>query len=305
MMQALISQLVVIMLLAGAGYLARKLDIINQKVQLGLSAIVLNIAIPCSILSSANKPYDPAHLGSILGIVIGAVIYYVGCILIFTLLTKVIRLPKAQGTIFTLLAMFANVAFIGYPIISIFLPDSGVFFASFYVLVFNVFFFTYATAKTSGKAKLSPAAIFGNINTIAAALMIVLYVVQVRLPAPLQTTLELLGNLATPLSMLVIGSMLATIKIRQLFATPLLYLLSFLRLLLIPLITFGALKLLGISGTVATVLLIMSALPSASMTVMVAEQNKFEPEFATKGVLLSTILFVFTLPVVAVLHGFL
>ncbi|MFV0414710.1 MAG: AEC family transporter [Oscillospiraceae bacterium] len=302
---SLLNQIVVIFLLAAAGYAARKSNILNQQTQLGLSNIVLNLAIPASILASAAKPLEAKNFTVVITILIGAVVYYLFSIFMANLLSRLMKLPRGRGTIFTLLVAFANVAFIGYPVISIFLPENGIFFASFYVIIFNLSFFTYGVATTSTGEKLSPLAIFGNINNIAAFVMVVLYLLQIRFPAPVQQTLELLGNLSTPLSMLVIGSMLATIKLRQLFATPTLYFISFLRLLVLPTLVFLVLRWLGITGDAATVLLIVSGLPSASVTVMIAEKNNAEPEYATKGVLLSTILFMATVPYLAFLHGLL
>lgn len=305
MTKELFNQILMIFLLAAVGYFGRKRNIITGELQFGLSSIVLNIALPCSIIASAAKPMDSESTGHIITILIGAVCYFVFTILLMTGITKLMRLPKSQAAITTLLVVFSNAAFIGYPVVSIFLPENGVFFNSFYLPVFNVLFFTYAIGRTSGNVKLSPKSIFGNINNIATVLMIVLYVLQFRLPAPVQSTLEMLGSLNTPLSMLVIGSMLATIPFRQLFTTPTLYLVAFLRLLALPALMFGVLKLLGIGGAPATVLLVTSGLPAGSMTVMLAEKDQCDPEYATKGVLLTTLLFFITVPFLAFLQGML
>lgn len=301
----LFGQIIIIFLLAGVGYVARKKDIINSQVQFGLSAIVLNIALPSSILASANKPFQAENLTEILIILMGAVCYFAFTILFMTLLVKTTRRPKEQGILSTLLVAFPNSAFIGYPLISIFLPETGIFFASFFNIIFNILFFTYGITITSGKTKISPAGIFLNINNIASVAMIILYLLQVKMPVPIQGTLEILGGLSTPLSMMVIGSMLATIRLRQLFATPMLYVVSLIRLLILPTLMFFALRLLGVGGVAGTVLLILTGLPSASMTVMAAEKNGMQPEYASKGVLLTTILFMATVPYLVFLQGFL
>lgn len=301
----LFNQILMIFLLAAVGFIARKRNIITAQLQFGLSAIVLNIALPCSIIASANKPIDSQSTSSIIIILVGAVIYFAFSILLMTIITKLMRLPKKQAAITSLLVIFSNAAFIGYPVVSIFLPENGTFFNSFYLPVFNILFFTYAISKTAGNTKLAPKAIFGNINNIASVVMVVFYLLQFKLPVAVQSTLEILGGLNTPLSMLVIGSMLATIPLRQLFTTPSLYMVAFLRLLLLPTLAFAVLKAFGISGAPATVLLITSGLPAGSMTVMQAEKDQCDPEFATKGVLLTTLLFFATVPYLAFLQGLL
>lgn len=301
----LLNQIILIFILAAVGYLSRKKDIITGSVQFGLSSIVLNVALPCSILASANKPYLPESIAQIGIVLLGAVLYFVLTILAMTGLTKAMRLPHEQGAVTTLLVAFSNSAFIGYPVISIFLPDTGIFYASFFNIIFNVMFFTYGIASLSGKGKITAAGVFGNINNIASVVMILLYLLQFKMPTAIQNALEMLGGMATPLSMLVVGSMLGTIRLRQLFTTPLLYLVSFLRLLALPTLVFLVLRLLGIGGAAGTVLLIISGLPSASMTVMAAEKTGTQPEYASKGVLLSTLLFLATVPYLAFLQGLL
>lgn len=302
---SVINQIAVIFLLAVAGYFARRFNIINAQVQMGLSSLVLSLALPASILAAANKPLDPANTSTIVTVLVGAILYFAVSILLMRLLFKPFKLQKTEKTIAVLLCCFSNAGFMGLPILSIFLPANGVFFGSFFVLVFNVVFFVYAATVTSAKGKISPAAIFGNINNIASVVMIVLYLLQVRLPSPIQGTLDILGSLTTPLSMMVIGSMLATIKIRQLFATPALYVVAALRLFLFPTAIFLILQALAISGPAATVLLIISGLPSASMTVMQAEKDNCAPEFASKGVLLTTLLFLLSMPYLAFLQSML
>ncbi|MDL2323704.1 AEC family transporter [Ruminococcaceae bacterium OttesenSCG-928-A16] len=301
----LFSQIIVIFLLAAAGYAARKRSMINDQIQTGLSSIVLSISVPASILAAANMDMDPRQLNNIVVILVGALVYFIVALALGMLLGRLLWLNPKQQVIFTNLVGFSNAAFIGYPIIKIFLPTTGIFLASFFVLVFNLCFFTFGIGRTAGQTRFSLRSIFGNINTLACFIMVALYFLQLKLPSPLQTTLETLGNLSTPLSMLVIGSMLANIRIKDLFTTPSLYLSTALRLLILPTITFLIVRGLALPGQAATVLLIMSGLPSASLTVIAAEKYSCEPLYASKGVLLSTLLFLGTIPYIAFLQAFL
>ena len=304
MSMTLINQIIVIFLLAAIGYIARKAKLMDDKIQSGVSGIVLYVGIPGSILASASKPLETAHFKSIGMILAGAALYYVLIIPITEGMAKAGRLERKKGVIFSTLIANPNVAFIGYPVISIFMPEDGVFFASFFVIVFNLCFFIYGLGRISGQKALSLKGIF-NINAVAALLLVALYVLQIRVPDALQTTFELLGGISTPLSMLVIGSMLAGIPFRQLFTTHSLYVVSAMRLLVIPTIVFFVARWLALPTEVSTVLLIMCALPSAAAAVMAAERYNCEPVYASKGVLLSTLLFLVTIPYIAFLQGLL
>lgn len=302
---ALLNSLVMIFLLVIIGYIARKAKLFNDQLQAGLTALVLNISVPAAILKSANAPLETENLISILWVVAGGFAYFFVAMLLAVAIAKLLRLPSKQGTVFSYLVTFSNVAFIGYPIIRIFLPETGEFYTSFFIITFNLVFYTYGIARMAGTKGFSPASLFKNLPTLATFLMIILFLLQVKLPLPVQNTLGMLGDMSTPLSMLVIGSMLASARLRELFITPLLYLASFLRLLVLPTLMFATIKLLGPPQEAAIVLLVMSALPSASMTAIVAQQYDCEPQLASQGVLQSTLLFAGSLFYVVFLAGLL
>jgi predicted permease len=299
----LINQIITMFLIAGIGYFARKKKIITPEIQGGISSIVLTIVVPCVILASSNSPLEYEYI-SIIGILLlGGSIYYIVSIFFMGRFLKLLRIEKKKRSVLTMLTVFQNIGFIGFPVIAIFLPKMGVFFASIFCMIFNIFFFSYSAICTSGR--LSLRRILGNINNIASMLMLIIYFTQFKFPTPILTTLEMVAAINGPLSMLVIGSMLANIKLKQLFSTPILYLSIFLRLAAIPTIVFFILRKLNISGITGTEFLIISGLPSASTVAMVADKEKAEPELAARGVLLSTFFFGVTLPYLAFLQSLL
>lgn len=299
----LINQIVVFFLLVSVGFFARKRAIISDEIQVGLSGIILNISIPASIISAADKPLELDKLHIIAYILIGATIIILGASILSNLIAKGIRMKPREATIFSNMVTYPNVAFIGYPVIRIFMPEEGVFYASFFVLIFNLLFFTYGIRKISGAKSLTLKGIFGHINIVASLLMIVLYRFQIRFPSPIQNTINLLGELSTPLSLMVMGSMLGCIALKELFNRPVLYLASAMKLFLMPTLVFIVVRFIRMPIEAATVLLIMSALPSASTVVISAEKYGYEPIFASKGTLLSTLLFLVTIFYVAFLQN--
>jgi predicted permease len=298
--EGLINQIAVFFLLAGAGYAARRLKVITGQLRLGLSALIMQVALPSAILEASQKPAEASNTAVILTVLAGGAIYYVFAIPLSAGLARLFKLEKKKGIIFVMLAVFQNVAFMGYPIISIFLPEQGVFFASFFVMLYNAVFFTYGTQRMSGK-RVSLRSVL-NPAVVATLLMALFYLAQIKFPAPVSGALGLLGGLSTPLSMLAIGAMLADMPIKEIFSAPILYLMAFLRLVAIPAAVFLALKALGIGGAAGTVLLVMSCLPSGNLIAIAAAREECEPELAAKGVLLSTLLFLLTVPCVAVLQ---
>ncbi len=298
MILLLFGKLAVIFALVGVGFFARKRNIMDAGIQSGLSKLVLYIAMPALILSNADVEYSAEHMRNIVFIVLFAVAYYVVAIVLCNLFARMIKLKDDRRRAMITMMVFANVGFLGYPIISIFLPENGVFYAVFFNIIFQLFLFTYGNSLMSRKPIANPLGLIKDPNIFSAILMLALFLLQIKLPAPVMETLDILGGLCTPLSMLVIGSTLAPLKIRELFTERDLYIASFVRLLLIPFLGIGALLLAGAGGQNATVIAVLLAMPSASTVAILGERYACEPELCSKGIVLQTLLSFLTIPLV-------
>lgn len=306
-LQAL-NQIGVLFLLAAAGYFARKKGVVIPAAQSSLSALVVNVSVPAAILASADMPLRNDLVTGVGVIFIGASLHYIIALLLMRAAFLPIKTDRITRNVVTSLAVFANVGFIGFPVISIFLPETGIFYASIYTAVFNLFFFLWAPRALSEEKKpFSVKSLLGNINILAVAVMVPLFFLQIKLPFVLGETLSLLASLSVPVSMIVLGSMLGGFRLRELFSTPGLYVVAALRLFLFPLATFFVLKALALPQELATVLLVIGGVPCGTMTAMLATQNGSADagNFAAKGVLLTTLLFGVSITFIVFLQGLL
>ncbi|MCL7749508.1 AEC family transporter [Halalkalibacter sp. MEB205] len=131
---------------------------------------------------------------------------------------------------------------------------------------------------------------------LASFLGIFFQVAGVPLPYLLIDTMTLLSQAAIPLIMIVLGIQLSTIKAKKMEWTPV-GLVAGLRLLISPLFMIGIISLMGLLGTMlGTVLLIISAMPSAANTTMFSLQFNVDPDFVSLLTLLTTTLSLITLP---------
>lgn len=300
---SVLSKLAVIFMLIAAGYAARRTGVLNAQLQAGLSRLVLTVATPALVLSSAGVTYTSDRMRGILLVLGCATLYYLVSIPVSHLTARAAKLSDSRRRAFVALSVFANVAFLGYPIIRIFLPETGVFYSVFFNIMFQLVLFTYGTAMMSRQKLKNPAYLLRDPNILSALVMIVLFAFQVKLPAPVQETISILGGLCTPLSMLVIGSMLAAINIKELFRDGALYLMSAMRLLVFPAVALILLRLFGVGAELATVIVMMAAMPSGATIAIIGEQYHCEPEMCSKGIVLSTLLSLLTIPLVGLAIG--
>ena len=143
-----------------------------------------------------------------------------------------------------------------------------------------------------------------NIGMIASILTIIIYLTRVPVPKFIESTVTYLSNLTAPLSMIVIGSSMADMKLRDMCTDVRLLIFSGLKLLLIPIVGVLLIKLTGASALFVGVCVIMLGTPVGSMTAMLAQTHDSNAELASRGVALTTVLSVVTLPIVSMILGF-
>lgn len=309
----MLQQMVVLFLLMATGYLCYKMGIITDESSKKLSAIVVNVANPCLVLESGlgeNKvPGD-----EILTTLLIVIVMYGLLLLIASFLPGLLGVKKESRGAYRAMTVFTNLGFMGFPVLSAMYGTSALLYAAFFMIPFNVLIYTYGihALSMSEKGESSDEEIetkkgnFGqtlrkilNVGVIACLLAIVLYFLQIPVPQFVKSTITHLGNLTAPLSMMVIGASLAAISIKELFLDFRLLLFSVIKLLVIPgVFMLGVCRLVE-SGVLRGVCLVMVATPVASMTAMLAQQTNGDYETASKGVALTTILSVVTLPLLA------
>lgn len=138
-----------------------------------------------------------------------------------------------------------------------------------------------------------------NIGVIACIAAMLLYFLQTPVPSFLQAFITNLGNLTAPLSMMIIGAFLAQMPLKELFLDKKLLLFSLVKLLLLPAVWMIMVNRVAEQEILRGVCLVMMATPAGSMTAMLAQQYGGDYETASRGVALTTVLSVITMPLLA------
>lgn len=298
--------MIVLFLLMIVGYIAFKINIITPDVSKKLSAIVVNIANPAMILTSCMG--EEKIVGSELVLVAGLVIaVYIGLMICAFIVPVILRVPKESQGSYQAMTLFSNLGFMGFPLVRALYGNSAVLYASLFMIPYNILIYTFgisamSTGKDTQKEKFSWNKVF-NVGTIACIITIVIYLLNIPVPEFISSTCTHLSNLTAPLSMMVIGASLATIDVRTLFTDARLLVFSVIKLIIIPIIGIALIRLFIDSELIVGVSLVMIGTPVGSMTAMLAQQYDGDYETTLKGVSLTTILSVVTLPLVSAIMG--
>ena len=289
-----------------SGYALRKVHILNDGINTGMSTLLVRIALPCTVFMSMMRPFTQALLlESVAVFLLSAAVYGAG----FGLGLLLARALKANGEdrrLWVFALMFANVGYMGFPITQAVFGDEGMIYASMANASFNVLVFTFGVTlfapRTETRERKNAAMVLvQNPALIATIIGLVFFMTGLRLPDAAHNGIAMLSGMTTPLSMLLVGSILAKGRLRELFTDFKLLPVILARLVGIPLAAFALLRLFVTNPIMLGVLVTLAAMPVASITVIFAEQYRRNTALASRLVALSSLLCIVTVPLVSLL----
>ena len=286
-----------IMVLAFVCYRIRLVDQNGNKTVSNLLLLVVN---PILIITVYQTEYDPELVrGLLLAFAAAAATHILG-IIISTLLIR----PKAGADycIERFNAMYSNCGFIGIPLIGSVLGDTGVFYLSAYMVMFNLFSWTHGVILMEKKFSLKKLR-EGLVSPmfIATLIAVLLFFLQLKIPSALLDSMNYIADMNTPLAMMVAGFSVAQADIGKMCRNLRLYYTSVIKLILIPLCTIPLLMLFHLPSEVSMTVLIAAACPSATTGTMMAIRYKQNYTYSSEIFSLTTVLAVLTMPVLVLI----
>lgn len=293
-------QIIILFLLIGFGFVGNKTKLINTNGSKVLSDIVMYFVTPCLIINSFNIPFEKDALEGLLICAAAFLGIMVFSILIVHLIFRDKNEEKKRVLRFAV--VFSNVGYMGIPLQEAILGETGVFYGSVCVGIFNVVLWTYGIICSSGSLRsMSVKKLIFNPGIIGVTLGLLVFFLTANLPEPIDKTLGFMAGLNTPLAMMVIGFNLADNNLLEPLKQPVTYLVSFLRLLAVPLVSLLVLVLIGVRGDILISLIVAASAPVAAVTTVFAVKYENDVKTSVNLVALTTILSSLTMPFVVAL----
>lgn len=287
------------------GYFLNKKKILDSHINTGLSALLLNATNPALILSSLGATGGVAK-GDVSKLLVFGLCFYIMLPIFAWLIVHLLRIHPSKRSIAQLLIIFSNTGFMAIPILQTLYGDVSVFYSNILNLPFNFLFFSYGvylmnreTAGASG-GKLNWRK-FVNPGIVASAIALLLYFCNITLPKVATETFSFLGNMTPPLSMIILGSVLAEYPLSSIFKDLKINLMLIVKQLLLPVIATVLAHLVFTDPVITGIITLTFAMPCATMTVMLSKEYKSDTLTASAGVVFTTVLSLITIPVAFVL----
>ena len=285
-----------------AGYFSHKRGIINEEFERKLSGFVIKVTCPALLISSTmgDKMPDREHIPMLLLV---SLLTYVILIPLAYIQPVLMRVRRDLRGMYSFMLTYSNVGFIGYPVVaSIFGSD-----AVFYACILNVFntitVFIWGVMFISGE-NLKDGFRFGLFVSpamIATYISVIIVVLNLHTPKAIAMPLSILGNMTVPSSLIVIGAALAEIPTRKMVGTPHIFIMCFLKLLVLPLLVYYAMIFIGVDTRISSINMILIAMPVASFGTMFCMQMGKDETTMSQGTFWTTLLSVVSIPLLAML----
>ncbi|MBQ5959906.1 MAG: AEC family transporter [Firmicutes bacterium] len=302
------AQVLILFLLILMGYIAGKTKLFTAGAAAGMSNIILYFVSPCMILNAFQRDYDPSMLkGLLLAFAAGAIGHGVAILLAHLL----VRDPdKRRECVYRFCIVFSNCGYMSFPLQRALLGETGVFYGTAYVTMFNILIWSYGillmsrsfgakkNAPAQGEKVFSISKILLNPGILSACVGLVFFFCSIRLPNVLASPIASMAALNTPMPMFLIGYYLSNARFGTILRSRKAYYVIAMRLLAVPLIVFGCYLLLDLRGPVLIACTIAVSAPAAAMGPVFSERFGDDTETSVGLVSLSTVLSIITMPVV-------
>ncbi|OPJ56063.1 AEC family transporter [Alkalithermobacter paradoxus] len=300
------SQILVLFSLILIGYIANKKGIITKDSNKDFSGLILNVTLPALIIKSMQYSFSREMFGKSMKILGISLLVYALAISFSFLITKMSKIEGKEKDVFQFLLIFPNVGFMGYPVINSIYGEIGVFYTSIFNMIFDLLIWTLGvmimSRSSESKNNLKLKKIISTPGLIAVFIGYSLFLLSISLPKPIYDTLNLLGNATTPLAMIVVGSILAGSKMDMAFKNVKLTIISFIRLIFIPICVYFLLRnVLRLEGLLLGIPVIVFSMPSAANAAIFATRYDNDHILASQGVFLTTLFSVITIPLLIIM----
>lgn len=297
-----LQQVGILFVLIVIGYVCGKTEVVTAEGKKILSNFLIKAIVPAMIVNAyLNMEFNPQILTNLLqafGLSFASIFF--AMLISFLLLWKM-KTPNKKVLWFAF--SYSNAAYMGFPLVKGLFGDEGMLYAGVFATVFNIIIWSIGYAVMSGETngkKLAMAVVKSPV-TCSVVVGLLMYLCRIPVPEIIKSPIRMMGEATTPVSMIIIGVMIAESRIKSILGNKEIWLTVAVRLVLIPALTFGLYYLFGIGGLVGSVIMIQAASPTAATTSVLATQFNHDESIGAGTVVITTICSIVTLTVFAML----
>lgn len=298
-----VASVTIILLLTATGYFCAAMGWMSPQAKRFISKFTMSVAIPCMCVYGLTNNLTHELLALSLGFLLVPLLSTVGAFLLSLLVGRLLKLPRKRLGVFMMMCSVSNAIFIGLPMCTELFGEACTPYVMLYYLVNTSFvqLVGLSLVRWSGEGGGFDKRMIKKFLTTPAVIGVlvsfVLVFTGIRLPSLVMSYCKYMNNLVTPLALLLTGYIIYEIGLKNLKLDRDLAIMLLFRFLLVPGVSFALCELFGVAGLGRSVLLVETAMPVVTQTVVAAADYGADEQFAAQGAALSTLACFVVIPV--------
>ncbi len=303
----LIEQILQLFIILGIGFFIVKKGVLKSTDSRVMSILLLYVVAPCAIINAFSVNYTSETLKGLLLAVLAAIIVHIVFIPLTALLKTVFHLSDIEKASL----IYSNSGNLIIPLVGSILGPEWVIYTSGYMMVQNILMWTHGKSLIQGEFDFNFKKIFLSINILSIFVGLILFITQIQLPSIILSSVSKLGSMMGPLAMIIIGMLMGDVTLKSFKIYKKAYLITFMRLLVYPIIIVILFHLTGLTRVldnsyqiIMITILACSAPVAATITQFASLYNK-QPLYSSMINVVSVICSIITMPLIIWLYEFL
>ena len=290
------------MMLIGAWL--KKRGIVDDNGKKCLTDLCVNMVIPCNIFKSCLIEFNMGIFKSCAMLLLSAVILQCLCLTLNKFIFN--RYAPQQKKVLQYCTIVPMSGFLGNPIAEGIYDQLGVLYTSIFLIPMRVVMWSVGTTYFVADAEVDKKKVLKNVLThpclVAIYLGLICMVTQIQLPRVITETVRYIGSCNSALTMFIVGTILADVKLPTIVNRHTITF-SVFRLAILPAVALGLGRLLGLDNVSLGISVLMTGMPAGATAAIFAARYGSDAPFATKCVVMSTLLSMLSLPLWCYLVG--
>lgn len=234
----LMEQIIQLFLMIFMGFVIVKAGLLKSEDSRVLSVIVLYLIVPCVIINAFQVDYTKDTVQGLLIALAASVLTQIVLLIVISVFGKLIHLNEVEvASIY-----YSNSGNLIVPIVTFILGKEWVLYGCVFMSVQLIFLWTHCKKIISREASYDWKKIVLNINMISIVIGVILFFTRIHLPSDINSALSAVGSMIGPASMIVTGMLFAGMNLKKIFTNKRVYFVSFLRLIVVPIIALFLIK---------------------------------------------------------------
>ena len=291
-----IAELFIMILL---GYILVKSNLLTKQDSKVLSTVALYIINPCVIINAFQVQYSQDVKNGIILSFLAAIIVHIIYIVGARMLGKVYTLNGVEKATI----IYTNAGNLIIPLVQALLGKEWVVYTTGYILVSTIFIWTHGRMLICEETGFNVKELLKNVNVVASIIGILMFALKIQLPSLITETMDSMSATIAPISMIVAGMLIAGMDVKDCLKNKRLYSITFLKMIVFPLLAVCLLKFSSLSSMakngdmILLISLLASVAPTAASVTQIAQIYDADSEYASAYYFITTLLCILTMPI--------